>query len=271
MLALYLRAPEFYRVVPHAPAWMNVTFNHERRAFMCAVDGRGELAFHTQLRNGEDESRIGDRDALAMFQAAVGAPIHAELLSRGTWTAGHALVAEHFQRGRIMLGGDAVHLFTPAGGLGYNTAVEDAVNLGWKLAAVVKGIAGRALLDTYEIERRPVAVRNTNYARAFAESLGRFVPKPGLEGDDAQGEALRREAGAYLERHGKTEFNIPGVTFGARYDSSPIIVSDGAPIPPDDAHTYMPTASPGGRAPHLWLDDGRSLFDTFGFEWSCSE
>jgi 2-polyprenyl-6-methoxyphenol hydroxylase-like FAD-dependent oxidoreductase len=268
MLALYLRAPEFYRVVPHRPAWMNVTFNQDRRAFMCAVDGRSEFAFHTQLRQGEDESLISDRDALAMFQAAVGAPIHAELLSRGTWTAGHTLVAEHFQRGCVMLGGDAVHLFTPAGGLGYNTAVEDAVNLGWKLATVVKGIAGHALLDTYEIERRPIAVRNTNYARAFAESLGQFLPKPGLEGDDARGEALRHEAGTYLESHGRSEFNIPGVTFGARYDRSPIIASDAGPIPPDEAHAYIPTASPGGRPPHLWLDDGRSLFDTFGFEWT---
>jgi 2-polyprenyl-6-methoxyphenol hydroxylase-like FAD-dependent oxidoreductase len=268
MLALYLRAPEFYRVVPHPPAWMNVTFNNERRAFMCAVDGKGEFAFHTQLRDGEDESRISERDALAMFQAAVGAPVGAKLLSLGTWTAGHALVAERFQRGRIMLGGDAVHLFTPAGGLGYNTAVEDAVNLGWKLAAVVKGIANESLLETYEIERRPVAVRNTGYARAFAESLGRFVARPGLEGDDELGEALRAEAGAYLERHGRSEFNIPGVTFGARYDGSPIIVPDGASVPPDDAHSYVPTASPGGRAPHLWLDDGRSLFDTFGFDWT---
>ena len=268
MLALYLRAPEFYRVVPHPPAWMNVTFNSERRAFMCAVDGKGEFAFHTQLRDGEDENRISDRDALAMFEAAVGAPVDAELLSCGTWTAGHALVAEHFQRARIMLGGDAVHLFTPAGGLGYNTAVEDAVNLGWKLAAVVKGIADDRLLETYEIERRPVAVRNTGYARTFAESLGAFIARPGLEDSDEQGETLRREAGAYLERHGRSEFNIPGVTFGGRYDGSPIIVSDGAPIPPDNAHTYVPTASPGGRAPHVWLDDGRSLFDTFGFDWT---
>lgn len=269
MLALYLRAPEFYRLVPYPPAWMNVTFNQERRAFMCAVDGRGEFAFHTQLRDGEDENRIGDSDALAMFHAAVGAPIGAELLSRGTWTAGHALVAEHFQRGRVMLGGDAAHLFTPAGGLGYNTAVEDAVNLGWKLAAVVKGVGGRGLLDSYEIERRPVAVRNTSYARTFAESLGSFVAQPGLEDDDARGETLRREAGAYLDRHGKAEFNIPGVTFGARYDGSPIVLSDGASIPTDAADTYTPTASPGGRTPHLWLDDGRSLFDTFGFEWTA--
>ena len=69
-------------------------------------------------------------------------------------------------------GGDAAHLFTPTGGLGYNTAIEDAVNLGWKLAAVVRGSAPHSLLASYEQERRPAAVRNTNYARQFAESLG---------------------------------------------------------------------------------------------------
>lgn len=268
MFALYLRAPEFYKIVPHPPAWMNVTFNQNRRAFMCAVDGKGEFAFHTQLREGEDEAQISDEDALSLFQAAVGAPVKAELLSRGVWTAGYALVAERYGAGRVMLGGDAVHLFTPAGGLGYNTAVDDAVNLGWKLAAVIKGHAKEELLQSYELERRPVAIRNTGYAKGFAESIGLYLPPEGLEDEGSVGEALRREAGAYLEKHGKTEFNIPGITFGARFQNSPIIVSDNAPVPPDSANIYIPSAAPGGRAPHHWLKDGRSLFDTFGFDWT---
>jgi hypothetical protein len=247
---------------------MNVTFNRDRRAFMAAVDGKGEFAFHTQLREGEDPERISDATAAGLFGAAAGARIDATILSRTTWTAGHALVAEGFGRGRVLLGGDAAHLFTPAGGLGYNTAVEDAVNLGWKLAAAVRGVAGPGLLKSYELERRPAAVRNTGYARGFAESLGSFVPKPGIEDDGSAGDELRREAGEYLERHGRAEFNIPGITFGTRYDSSPVIVSDGSQAPPDAANRYEPSASPGGRAPHVWLDDGRSLFDTFGFEWT---
>ena len=268
MYAIYLSAPHFYDVVPHRPAWMNVTFNRDRRAFMAAVDGKGEFAFHTQLRDGEDERRITETDALAMFRAAARAEIDAVILSRDSWTAGHALVAERFGRGRIFLGGDAAHLFTPAGGLGYNTAVEDAVNLGWKLAAAIRGVAGPLLLDSYELERQPAAVRNTGYARAFADSLGRFSPKQGLEEDGPLGEQLRREAGAYLEQHGRVEFDIPGITFGTRYDGSPVIVSDGSDAPPDAANTYVPTASPGGRAPHLWLADNRSLFDAFNFEWT---
>ena len=268
MYAIYLRSPQFYDVVSHPPAWMNVTFNRDRRAFMAAVDGKGEFAFHTQLREGEDPERTSAADAAGLFHSAAGARIDATILSCDTWTAGHALVAERFRRGRILLGGDAAHLFTPAGGLGYNTAVEDAVNLGWKLAAAVKGIAGPRLLESYELERRPAAVRNTGYARAFAESLGRFVPKPGLEEDGPRGEQLRREAGRYLENHGRAEFNIPGITFGTRYGASPVIVYDGSQAPPDSANSYEPSASPGGRAPHVWLDDGRSLFDTFGFEWT---
>ena len=268
MHAIYLRAADFYRVVPHPPAWMNVTFNRERRAFMAAVDGKGEFAFHTQLRPHEREDEITDDRAAAMFHAAVGAPVELEILSRGTWTAGFALVAERFQRGRVFIGGDAAHLFTPTGGLGYNTAVEDAVNLGWKLASVVRGMADPRLLDSYEAERQPAAFRNTGFAKKFADSLGNFIPVTEIEDDSDCGEQARRDAGEYLALHGKSEFNIPGITFGARYDGSPIIFDDGTAPPCDEANVYVASAKPGGRAPHAWLADGQSLYDSFGFEWT---
>jgi 2-polyprenyl-6-methoxyphenol hydroxylase-like FAD-dependent oxidoreductase len=268
MFAIYLRCPDFYRRMPHAPAWMNVTFNQERRAFMAAVDGKGEFAFHTQLRAHEKEDAITDADARALFSAAAGVDLDVEILSKGGWTAGHSLVAEHFQRGRIFLGGDAVHLFTPTGGLGYNTAVEDAVNLGWKLAAVLHGKTSTGLLGTYELERRPLAVRNTGYARAFADSLGLFMPVAEIEEESPAGAAARVDAGEYLGRHGRSEFDIPGITFGGRYDGSPVIVTDGTNPPADAANVYTPTACPGGRPPHAWLGDGSSLFDSFGFDWT---
>lgn len=274
MLAVYLRSPEFYARVPHPKAWMYNCFNRDRRAFMATVNGRDEFAFHTQLRPGEDESAITIDEARAAFQRACGAPIACEVLSFLTWTAGHALVADAMQRGRVFLGGDAAHLFTPTGGLGYNTAIEDAVNLGWKLASVVKGMSPAALLDSYEIERRPVALRNTDYARGFADSLGLYAAAPEIEDDTEAGSKARRIAGAYLNQHARREFNIPGITFGGRYDGSPIIVSDGSIPPPDAANVYVPSACPGGRAPHAWLDgqlwpeDGVSLYDLFGFEWT---
>ncbi len=268
MCAVYLRAPDFYKVVPHPAAWMYVTFNQDRRTFMAAVDGKGEFAFHTQLRPGEDEDAITDDMAKRMFWRAAGAEMSTEVLARGAWTAGHALVSDGFQKGRVFLGGDAAHLFTPAGGLGYNTAIEDAVNLGWKLAAVLKGRGGAGLLETYQAERQPLARRNTNYARGFADSLGLFAAPDEIEEASDKGESARAEAGVYFNAHARREFNIPGVTFGGRYDGSPIIVSDGTQPPPDAANEYAPTACPGGRPPHLWLADGRSLYDLFGFEWT---
>jgi len=268
MFAVYLRAPTFYEVMPHARAWMYVSVNHERRALIASVDGRSEFAFHASVHEGEEADTWTEADARRIFAEAMGVEIPIEVLSVATWTAGHSLVAEHMQRGRVFIGGDAAHLFTPTGGLGYNTAVEDAVNLGWKLAAVLQGQAPLSLLDSYEVERKPLAERNTGYARRFADSVGLFPATPQLEEDSAQGEAERQAASAHLKAHVRMEFNIPGVTFGGRYDHSPIIVDDGTLAPADDANVYQPTAKPGGRPPHAWLPDGRSLFDTFGFGWT---
>lgn len=250
MFAVYLRSPQFLSVLRHPRAWMYVAVNAQRRAFMASVDGVSEFAFHAALRPGEDAEQWTEDDARRVFHEAVGQPVPLEILSMGTWLAGHALVARQFGRGRVFIAGDAAHLFTPTGGLGYNTAVEDAVNLGWKLASVLRGQAPWALLASYEAERRPLAERNTGYARHFADSIGLLAALPVLDEDTPAGQAERERASAHLNRHARLEFNIPGVTFGGRYDDSPVIVHDGAALPPDEPNRYQPTASPGGRPPH---------------------
>ena len=268
MFAVYLRAPGLQSALRQPKAWMYVAVNHERRAFMASVDGVSEYAFHAALRPGEDAEHWTEDDARRVFAEAAGVALPIEILSMGTWLAGHALVAQRFRQGPVFIAGDAAHLFTPAGGLGYNTAVEDAVNLGWKLAAALRGQAGAALLDSYEVERKRLAERNTAYARHFADSVGLFVARPELEEDSPRGEAERRRAAAHFDRHARLEFDIPGVTFGGRYDGSPVIAGDGSAPPPDEPNAYVPSASPGGRPPHAWLDDGRSLFDLFHREWT---
>ena len=268
MVAVYLRAPGFYDAMPHPRSWMYWAFNRERRGWLAAVNGRDEFAFHTQLKPGEDQTDLSPERGRALFLQAFGRELDVEVLAIDTWIAGHALVADSFGQGRVYIAGDAAHLFTPAGGLGYNTAVEDALNLGWKLAATIKGTAGPMLMQSFALERRKVAIRNTGYARQFANEIGNFVPDADIERDGPEGEIARGEAGAYLDDYIRREFNIPGITFGTRYDGSPVVVSDGAPIPDDAANRYAPSAVPGGRAPHLWLDDGRSLYDAFGFDWS---
>ncbi|MDR7093474.1 FAD-dependent monooxygenase [Hydrogenophaga laconesensis] len=268
MFAIYLRAPAFYERFPHDIAWMYVSVNHERRVFMASVDGQGEFAFHAAVHPHETPEDWTHEDARRIFAEASGMDIDIEILSTGVWIAGHSLVAERYQHGRVFIAGDAAHLFTPTGGLGYNTAVGDAVNLGWKLAAVLKGQATPALLDTYEQERRPIGLRNTAYAREFADSVGLFEVTPALEADDAIGAQLRVQASEVLGAHVRREFNIPGVTFGERVDASPIVFGDPALAPEDQANAYLPSTQPGGRLPHRWLAGGLSLYDRLGFEWT---
>ena len=268
MFAVYLRAPALRSAIPHRAAWMYVAVNPERRGFLVTVDGLAEYAFHAAVQPGEDADAWTEEDARRTFAQAFGRDFEIQVLSVGTWIAGHSLVAERFQTARIFVAGDAAHLFTPTGGLGYNTAVEDAVNLGWKLAHVVRGRAHESLLSSYEVERKAVALRNTAYAKRFADSVGLFVAQPELEESGPAGDAARDAASERLNAHARLEFNIPGVTFGARYDGSPVVVADGTAPPPDEPNSYTPSACPGGRAPHAWLSDGRSLFDTFSFEWT---
>ena len=268
MLAVYLKAPHFYERNPNDRAWMYVIVNPELRAFIMSVDGVSEFAFHVQMADDAATEALTAEDAKRLFALAYGQAMDIEILSMATWLAGHALVADSFQKGHVFLGGDAVHLFTPTGGLGYNTAVEDAVNLGWKLSAVLKGQAQTTLLDSYEIERKPLAIRNTGYAKQFADSIGLFDADKALEDISPAGEQARSIASDYLNGHARREFNIPGVTFGGRYIHSPLIVEDGTQAPADAANTYIPSACPGGRPPHAWLPDGSSLFDHFNFEWT---
>jgi FAD binding domain len=166
-----------------------------------------------------------------------------------------------------MLAGDSVHLFTPTGGFGMNTGIDDAANLSWKLAAMVQGWGGADLVATYEPERRPIAVRNTTAARLLAIAIGEMPAGPTLDEDSPAGAAERRQLGGFLQSTLGEEFASLGVQLGARYDGSAIIVADGAP-PADDPITYVPSSVPGGRAPHFWLDQGRgigsSLYDRLG-------
>ncbi|MGH6976714.1 MAG: FAD-dependent oxidoreductase [Stellaceae bacterium] len=266
--ALHFRSRDLLARINGAKAWQYISVNRDRRGVLLPLDGRDAFVFHAQLKPDEGGREFGDAEARALFFAALGAECDMEMIERRNWTAGYTLVAERFGAGRVLLGGDAVHLFTPTGGLGYNTAVEDAVNLGWKLAALVHGWGGEGLLASYEAERRPVAQRNTAYARGFADSIGLLKIPDEIEDDTPGGAVARREAGRHLHAHARAEFDIPGITLGARYDSSPLIVADGHAPPPDAANIYVPSAVPGGRGPHLWFDDGRSLYDALGFEFT---
>jgi hypothetical protein len=189
------------------------------------------------------------------------------LIGIAPWFAGFTLVAEKFAKERVFIAGDAAHLFTPTGGMGYNTSVDDAVNLGWKLAGVIHGWAAEKILATYESERKPIAQRNTAFARAMADNIGKIKVPPAAEEKSPEGDAARVALGAALNHHVRTEFNIPGLQLGLRYDHSPIVAFENSAIPADKPNTYIPSAKPGGRAPHLWVE-GESIFDSFGLDFT---
>jgi 2-polyprenyl-6-methoxyphenol hydroxylase-like FAD-dependent oxidoreductase len=265
MVSTYLRAPTLYRdMLGKRRAWQYWVLNPELRTAVVALDGADEFILWT--RRASAEGPIDDNEIARLARKATGADIPLEIIAHGPWTGGVALHAEKFGEGRVWLAGDAIHLFTPTGGFGMNTGVDDAANLAWKLAARVQGWGGDTLVASYALERKPIAVRNTTASRALAKSIGDVKIPAQIESDSAEGEAARSEAGAFLSTFGE-EFASIGVQLGARYDGSPIIVSDEAP-PADDFIRYVPSGVPGGRAPHLWMGKGRgtgdSLFDRLG-------
>jgi 2-polyprenyl-6-methoxyphenol hydroxylase-like FAD-dependent oxidoreductase len=268
MVAAYVRlAPPSGSRWPR-PAWQYWAVNPEIRALIIAIDGAGRHVAHIQLpeRRPLDEAYV--RDAV---ERAAGALALREVISFVPWTAGYRLLAQHYGAGRVFLAGDAVHLFTPTGGLGMNTGIDDAVNLAWKLAAIAKGWGGPNLLASYEADRRPVGARNLAFSKAFADSVGGTVATPAIEDESAEGVAERAAVGAHLLDHAKREFLIPGIHLGMRYEGSPIIWPDRTPEPPDPPNEYRPTGRPGHRAPHFWLEPGVALFDRLGPEFTLLE
>jgi 2-polyprenyl-6-methoxyphenol hydroxylase-like FAD-dependent oxidoreductase len=262
MLAARLETSEFYNVVDGGRAWQFWAINPDRRSIMIALDGKSSFTFHTQLPKGGKSSAEWVDESIRL---TTGRPFDYRIVQMAEWTAGLTLVAERFQSGRVFLLGDAAHLFTPTGGLGYNTSIEDAANLGWKLAALHQGWGGSHLVDSYEAERRPIAQRNTAFARELANGLGSISATAEHEAEGA--DALRRDLGARLLKHAEDEFNTPGIQFGTYYDRSPVVAQElHVASLGQDPHVYTPTSTPGCRAPHAWLDANRTrcLYDELG-------
>src|SRR5262245_25031022 len=260
-VATHLRAPSLYQMLKHKRCWQYRTVNPKVRSNLVTLDGEGEFTINTKLRNPDEQP---DLTLVAdLIRQSVGAAIDIEFIEHRPWTAGHALVADRFISGRIALAGDAVHLFTPTGGFGMNTGVDDAVNLAWKIAAMVAGWGGPKLLASYEIERRPIAFRNTGMAKELSRGIGHVAVDDGLLQDSPAGDETRAALGERLALS-REEFASIGIQLGARYDDSPVIASDGTAPPADSPHVYHSSACPGGRAPHLFLRDRSSLFDHFG-------
>jgi 2-polyprenyl-6-methoxyphenol hydroxylase-like FAD-dependent oxidoreductase len=199
--------------------------------------------------------------ARAWIRAAVGVEgLEPEVLSLGLWKL-NATVAERFVEGRVLLCGDAAHQFPPTGGLGVNTGLQGMHNAMWKLAWFVRGRAGWPLVETYQTERRGVAQRITSQSLQNSINVQMIFAAAIRGGDGGLG---AEQIVAESRRYG----NHLGVEFGAAYESR-AVVPDGTQVPAvaDGYSDYAPSATPGARAPHVWLGGSEaklSTLDLFG-------
>src|SRR5262249_37947490 len=195
-------------------------------------------------------------DRKAYLRRALGLSIDVEWLGTSIWTRRSA-VADRYSIGRVFLAGDAVHQMSPTGGLGMNTGIADAVDLGWKLAATLGGWGGRGLLSSYDAERRPIGSRNVNKSAEFhLEEQKHGNGTAAIEEDRGAGAQVRARVGEALVRDVGRMWRTPGLQIGYRYEDSPICVSDGTPAYPDEPGDFVASTRPGSRAPHAWLGNG---------------
>jgi 2-polyprenyl-6-methoxyphenol hydroxylase-like FAD-dependent oxidoreductase len=214
------------------------------------------------IQGVDPQETVSTDEAAAMVRSLVGSDVDIEILATDPWTA-RMLLAPEYQRGGVLLVGDAAHLNPPWGGHGFNTCVGDAENLAWKIAAVLAGWSGPGLLDSYEAERRPVAARTIKEAAANGRALAYHFAGPALLDDRSAGAAAREAAREALAVK-QSEFDSLGLVLGYAYGESPVVVPDGSPAPVEDAVVYVPSARPGALLPHAWLDESASVYDLLG-------
>jgi 2-polyprenyl-6-methoxyphenol hydroxylase-like FAD-dependent oxidoreductase len=243
---MVFESPELWRHVKHGPAVQYWIVNGQAPALMGPLDRAGSwwaIAF------GVDE-HTGQRDARGLIDGFAGVPVEARVRSTDPWTA-RMQITDRMRDGRVFLAGDAAHLNPPFGGHGLNTGIGDAVDLGWKIAAVLHGWGGPALLDSYEAERRPVQERVIAEATANMRVLSTELLADNLDDAGAAGETARRAAGRRIQQTKRSEFHSLDLVLGLRVADSPILPPSEHPLP-------------GTLLPHRFLPDGRSLYDLLG-------
>lgn len=261
-VSFFFRSREFLEA--HGLGLANLYFIFSPGSFgvFTAIDGK-EL-WNYQYYFLDPTRSTTEPDAVDILHRAMGKPFKFDLLQTMHWHH-HQSVAREWRQGRIFLAGDAAHLFAPTGGVGMNTGIGDACDLGWKLDAVLRGWGGNSLLDSYERERKPIAIRNSLISATNSDKIDMVMDEtPDGISDDTSEATAARELLARKIKWLARQFNSAGTHLGYRYVDSPIIASDGSPEPPDDPAQVIPSTWPGSRAPHAWLTDGRSTLDLFG-------
>jgi 2-polyprenyl-6-methoxyphenol hydroxylase-like FAD-dependent oxidoreductase len=229
-----------------------------KATFLIMQDSTRHFTLHSVVES--------DEEMAAIFERTVAVPVKYEMLACGPWRQ-NLLLADRYRDGRVFLAGDAAHLVIPTGGLGMNTGVGDAIDLGWKLAATLAGWGGPALLASYGIERRQVGERNVGASRyaSLGRRKWRAQYRPNICDATPEGAATRANLVRVAEVEQRKSNEMIGAELGYRYVDSPILCD----VPGGPEHRfreYVPTTWPGARLPHAWLADGTPMQDRIPFE-----
>jgi len=242
----------FYRLVDDSGHWSDLV----------AIDGC-EL-WRLTLFQLDPDTDADSFDVEGALIRAVGKPFSYEVLSVLPWKR-RELVAKSYGAGRVFIAGDAAHQMSPTGGLGMNTGIGDAVDLGWKLAARLQEWGGARLLESYELERKPVATASVLASSETFQYETTLPANPAIAEASPEGERARRQlAGALKGRRGAGNERLhESVKLGYRYEGSLVICPEIEKTMPK-SETFLQLCRSGARAPHAWISEGTSTLDLFG-------
>lgn len=261
----FIRAPGLIERMRARPAWAMFSLNPRRAGNIYSIDGKERWLVHNYLREDEPDFESVDRDRCLRLILGVGEDFEYEVISNEDWF-GRRLVTDKAREGRVFICGDAAHVWVPYAGYGMNAGIADAANLAWLLAAHIKGWAPYDILDAHEAERLPITEQVSRFAMdhciAMAKQRG-SVPKD-LEDDTPDGAAARTALAKRAYDLNVQQYCCAGLNFGYYYDASPIIAYDGEGPPAYSMDGFTSSTVPGCRVPHIWLKDGRSLYDAMG-------
>jgi len=260
------RAPDLAARVPHGPAVHYWVLNPEQPGLV----GRLDLSDTWWCIAQGVDAAAGEAHAELLVRNLVGAEVALDVLATDAWRA-RMLLVDRYASHRMFLAGDAAHQNPPWGGHGFNTGIGDAVNIGWKLAAVINNWAPPSLLDSYEPERRPVAARTIEEAVRNMSTLAPELADPRLTGTATEFAEARPGVAAAIHASKDSEFHSLTLTLGYDYGDSPIVAGEGGPEQSSSGaagRDYEPTAAPGHRLPHRWLAANDSLYDRLGAEFT---